>query len=75
MKLHSVVFVVINVVIFCYWPLKNSVINSYVKQYESWDIDSELTTYKTKLHNQYLESYNNASKLILKYDLIELLLC
>ncbi len=73
MKLHGVAFVVINVVIFCYWPIKNSVINSYVKQYESWDIASELTTYKTKLHNQSLESYNNASTLILKYDLIELL--
>lgn len=73
MKLHSLIFVAINVIIFCYWPIKNSVLSSYAKQYESWDIATDITTYKTKLKKQSLESYNNASTLILKNDLLELL--
>jgi len=74
MKLHSFVFFTINLIILCYWPIKNSVLSSYAKQHESWDIATDLTTYKTKLQKQSLESYNNASTLILKYDLLELLL-
>ncbi|MCC7026939.1 MAG: hypothetical protein IT265_08290 [Saprospiraceae bacterium] len=78
MKLPSLIFIILNLILLSYWTIRRNTLISYVNQFSKWEVGSKLQQYKFSL-SKYLYEYQLQSPVlaniqILNYNYLKLLL-
>ncbi len=69
MKLHSYIFLILNLILLSYWVIRKNTLISYANKYSKWEVGSKLQQYKFSL-SQYLYEYQLHSPELAKIQIL-----